>query len=280
MQRAIKLTQGKIERLGPGPLPQSEMRPGGYRRWWVDQERGYFVVKELDAETAYRLNSPIREQNLRRQALEQNMKDLEKKLTRARQDLARARRGLQSLFVSGQRREEMEMEVVRLEDKLSSCEFALRKVIQASETGEQGWCRVSFEASEDNRLWNKADGYFHIPRLDVYMRPSGFDKAQAFQKEEPIYLGTWFPKHSNKLEGKFWWHRDKFSISTMYSEEEARLFLWEKGRREERKLETLAKARAAAKEVREEAGRERIPEEVRLASMGAGWWPMRQVRER
>lgn len=40
--------------------------------------------------------------------------------------------------------------------------------------------------------------------------------------------------------------------------------LWEKGRREQRKLERLAKAMAAAKEVREEAGRERIPEEVRL----------------
>jgi len=124
------------------------------------------------------------------------------------------------------------------------------------------WYRIEFKP-RDSRLKEKEQFVYGI-YFDVYMRPSVFEKAQALQREEPLYLGSWFPRFKNKQEGKFWWYRDKFWISTMYSEEEARLLLWEKGRREQRKFERLAKAKAAAKEAREEAGRERIPEEVRL----------------
>jgi len=147
--------------------------------------------------------------------------------------------------------------VATLEKELYESEASLRKVLQ----GEQGWQRIEF-GIDDVGLSSR---WTIPPRFYVSLRPTVFEKVQVFQREEPIYLGTWSPVQDYaEMEGKFWWHRDKFWVSTMYTEEEARLLLWEKGRREERKLERLAKAKAAAKEAREEASRERIPEEVRL----------------
>lgn len=91
----------------------------------------------------------------------------------------------------------------------------------------------------------------------LFMNSSIFEKASAHQREEPLFLLNWADR-------KFWWYRDQFWESTVYSDEEVKLLLWEKGRREQRKFKRLAKAKAAAKEALEEAGRERIPEEVRL----------------
>ena len=91
----------------------------------------------------------------------------------------------------------------------------------------------------------------------LFMNSSIVEKVSAHQREDPLFLFG-FPLN------KYWWYRDEFWESAVYSDEEVKLLLWEKGRREQRKLERLAKARAAAQEAREEVGRERIPEEVRL----------------
>ena len=104
--------------------------------------------------------------------------------------------------------------------------------------------------------WEKTD-VFRTGKRSLFMEPSVFERARACQREEPLFLFNWFDL-------KFWWYRDEFWESTVYSDEEVKLLLWEKGRREQRKFERLAKAKAAAKEALEEARRERIPEEVRL----------------
>ncbi len=273
MQRAIRLTKGTIGTMDLQSLEQSEMKSGGHRRWWLYEARGQFVAKELDKRAARRITAPIRTPQTfewQKSALERKKQDLEWKLTKARAKLAQSRVGLRSLFSSERRREELEREVATLEsdlstveDTLSTVETKLRKALQRKRTAEKRWHCISFHP-EDSRLADKDRWGYSGVYMHVYMKPSVFEKAQAFQREEPIYLCTWFPQKQDKLEGKFWWHRDKFWASTGYSEEEARLLIWEKGRREQRKFERLGKAKAAAEEALEQGGRERIPEEVRL----------------
>jgi len=91
----------------------------------------------------------------------------------------------------------------------------------------------------------------------VHIEPNVFEKASAHQREAPIFLCEWDGR-------KFWWYRDEFWKSTVYSDEEVKLLLWEKGRREQRKFERLAKAKTAAAQALQEARRAMIPEEVRL----------------
>jgi len=147
----------------------------------------------------------------------------------------------------------------RLESEMSTLETAVTEVLRRDPMYGQGWYRISF-SPRDARLTEGPMADF-----EVYMRLSVLEKARAFQREKPLYLGTWSSLNQrDEVEGKFWSYCSEFWASTGYSEEEARLLLWEKGRREQRKFERLAKAMAAAKEAREEAGRERIPEEVRL----------------
>lgn len=264
MERGIRLTKASIGRWDRATISKSDMRPGGDRRWRVCQRQGRFVAEELDEETVTRVNAPILRRRSQEETLETELRNLEDKLSQARLRVKRSRAGLRSLFTTKRRREELESQVSTLEKQIISLlEAKGRMMLERNQMGEQGWHRISFRP-HDKRLWDKSvNGYWGIA-MYVYMRPSVYEKAEALQKEEPIYLGTWFPRHSQKMEGKFWWCRDKFWISTGCSEEEARLLLWERGRREQRKFERLAKAKTAADQALEEPRREMIPEEVRL----------------
>ncbi len=91
------------------------------------------------------------------------------------------------------------------------------------------------------------------------MTPSVFEKASVYQREDPLFVGK-----ENEPERKLWWYSDDFWESRGYSDEEVKLLLWEKARREERKFERLAKAKSATEQAVEQARRQRIPEEVRL----------------
>lgn len=231
-QRAIKLVdRSRVEKEGIR-LTWLVDRPYSYHGSWVLNEfGGQFFPGRLDLEKL--------------ESLAKKIVRLREDIAKAQSELAQSRKGLRSFFTSEDRRHDLENQVVALERELSG---ALEEFAQVGLTEEQGSYHI--ELGIKSGRWGC--NYFH-----VYMSYSGFAKAEAFQKEKPIYMGT--------KDGQiFWWHRDRFWISMGYSEKEARLLLWEKGRREQKKIERLAKAMAAAEEVREEAGRERIPEEVRL----------------
>jgi len=231
MQRAVKMTKGRIYRV----VLVSDFDIGSARSFTLDEEAGQFVAKRI---------TPT---YLRRQIV-----GLRNGLEKAKRELHRLSSRLLSPFTSKRRQE--------LESEISNLETGLRQALQREqERPREGWYCISFNISH-KRLSD------YRVRMTAYMKQRVFEKAQAFQREEPLYLVTYVPKEASKdkVEGKFWWYRDEFWVSVGYSEEEARLFLWEKGRREQRKFERLAKAKAAAKEAHEEVGRERIPEEVRL----------------
>jgi len=127
---------------------------------------------------------------------------------------------------------------------------------QYDEMNEEEWYTIEFESSHFFTF--KAHGRIAFA---VSMRPSVFKKAQAFQRKEPVYLGSGFRLEEGKPEGKVWWYGDEFWMSTGYSEQEARVHLErEQGGREERKRQRLERATA----VTTKPGRKTIPKEVRL----------------
>lgn len=103
---------------------------------------------------------------------------------------------------------------------VSGGQLVAREVLKRVQKKGQRWYCISFE-HWDQRLSDEPYGV----RLDVYMRPNVFEKTEALQKEEPVHLGTWLPTYSDKPEGRFWWYRDKFWITTEFSKEEARLLV-------------------------------------------------------
>lgn len=237
-ERAIILTEGSIHKE-KCKIPDSPGEPGLRYNWRLDEKRGQVIVTPVRAGRYYYKKAELRRQ-----------------LEQAKVELRRldyyAEIGFLPRLISKGRREELASQISELELKLSEVE-------QHDDRKVETWYRITIETQD------KRPPYKGIT-LGVYIMPKVFEKAQALQREKPLYLGThFFPfRLAGKMEGTFWWYCNRFWISIGYSEEEAELLLWEKGRREQRKLERLAKAKSTADRVAEEPRREMIPEEVRL----------------
>lgn len=134
---------------------------------------------------------------------------------------------------------------------MSTLEKSLGVVMRREEMNMGDWHRICL-GSQGKTL---------DENITVFIKPSIFRKAQILQRKEPICLGI----SKEEIVTRFWWSYNDFWMSVGYSEKEARLLLWEKGRRQQRKFERLEKAMNAAREgCYQKAGREGIPEEVKL----------------
>ena len=286
IRRTIRLTESEIERVGDKML-HAEHEASCIYVWRLGEEEGKLVAREglgsyqeEARQVAHRLKKAQHEMEnvIRlRSHYERQLEPIKAYFRGDKRQLAY----LTGMYIGGRLRDvplrdvesitstifkrkqqELESNILdlarkqqQLESEVPGLGLRLREILSCMK--REDWYRISLGVVKGKY------GDVVLVGCCVYMRPSVFEKAQVFQREEPLYLGT-TSLSKEEQRRNFWWHRDKFWVSTMYSEEEARLLLWEKGRREEKKLERLVKAKAAAKEVREEAGRERIPEEVRL----------------
>lgn len=240
MQKAITLVEGNLE-IGDFyiPWPLAILHTQCFK---LDEVRGEFIAHSM-----MKMNHRIEVHRMTDEMIE---------LVNEYQGLGSRRpKGLLSTLRSirwRRARERLESEMCALADEIK--ELMLRE--QYDDMNEEEWHIISFESSHFFTF-----GFRGRVAFAVCMRPSVFNKAQAFQRKEPIYLGSGFRLEEGKPEGKVWWYGDQFWMSTGYSEQEARVHLVrEQGRREEWKRQRLEKAAA----VTAKPHRKTIPKEVRL----------------
>lgn len=240
MQKAITLVEGKLE-IGDFYIPH-HLAILHIQCFKLDEVRGQFIahpmMKTEHRQEVHHMSEGIEEAVFEYQGLGSSRPT-----------------GLLSSLRSirwRKSRERLESEMCAFADEIK--ELMLRE--QYDEMNEEEWCTIVFESSHFFTF--KPHGRIAFA---VSMRPSVFKKAQAFQRKEPIYLGSGFRLEEGKPEGKVWWYGDEFWMSTGYSEQEARVHLVrEHGGREERKRQSLERAAA----VTTKPGRRTIPKEVRL----------------